>query len=220
MSAHARVQHCWTKPFKRMQHVVTRFIDHENNRNVAWSCIGSLNQIKLHATSCNIVQHRATSCNRVFKRCNMLHATMLDDVACNNVAPFEQGLRGNDGANKARDTSTPMNWPCRNPRESPELRYKACCDLLDNWPRAFDVNNVSLEQMVNLESEGGKSKTGQLSHLKRHCWNIFTKACFNNAFSAATICITETIHVCMLKEEKGVQNASNFLVLCKMTAVL
>ena len=33
------------------------------------------------------MQHLATSCNRVFKRCNMLHATMLDDVACNNVAP-------------------------------------------------------------------------------------------------------------------------------------
>ena len=82
MSAHARVQHCWTKPFKRMQHVVTRFIDHENNRNVAWSCIGSLNQIKLHATSCNIVQHRATGCSNGATCCMqqcwmMLHATML-----------------------------------------------------------------------------------------------------------------------------------------------
>ena len=52
----------------------------------------------LHATSSNqikshFMQHRPTSCNRVFKRCNMLRATMLDDVACNMLRSFERGFK-------------------------------------------------------------------------------------------------------------------------------
>ena len=31
-----------------------------------------------------------TSCNRVFKRCNMLRATMLEDIACNMLRSFER----------------------------------------------------------------------------------------------------------------------------------
>ena len=46
--------------------------------DVAWSLIW----FKLHATSCN----------RVFKRCNMLHATMLGDVACNMLRSFERAF--------------------------------------------------------------------------------------------------------------------------------
>ena len=46
----------------------------------------------------------ATSCNRVFKRCNMLHATMLDDVACNMLRSFERAFM----TPLAQDVNT---WP-------------------------------------------------------------------------------------------------------------
>ena len=71
------VQHCCMQHVASFEHPVARcwMMLHD----VAWS----LNQIKLHATLCNIVQHRATGCSNDATRCIVWTpcCTMLDDVA-------------------------------------------------------------------------------------------------------------------------------------------
>ena len=65
--------------------------------NVAWS----LNHIKLHATSSNNVQ------DRVFKRCNMLCATMLDDW------PLVMGCTPSRAVNELLGTNISSILPAR-----------------------------------------------------------------------------------------------------------
>ena len=92
------------------------------NPGIYWNLIAALRAVQTNATCCmqhrptllraaccivwtpccamlhevwfgsNFMQHHPTSCNRVFKRCNMLHATMLDDVACNMLRSFERAF--------------------------------------------------------------------------------------------------------------------------------
>ena len=72
------------------------------------------------------MQHHPTSCNRVFKRCNMLHATMLDDVACNMLRSFERAFKCDMLASapwSGRLVFTTSHQPMRK-RETAELWLK------------------------------------------------------------------------------------------------
>ena len=71
--------------------IVARNMLHRLNtllHDVAW-CWMMLHEVWFGS---NFMQHHPTSCNRVFKRCNMLRATMLDGVACNMLRSFERAL--------------------------------------------------------------------------------------------------------------------------------
>ena len=70
------VQHCCAQHVASFKHPVARH----------WMMLPEV------WTKSNFMQHRPTSCNRVSKRCNMLRATMLDDVACNMLPSFERAF--------------------------------------------------------------------------------------------------------------------------------